>query len=40
MSLFSQPVRWDGKSDTVTNGQHRICGARLAGAQSLLVAVR
>lgn len=40
MSLFSQPVQWNGQSNTVTNGQHRICGARLAGSQSLLVAVR
>lgn len=36
-SLFSDPVVWDGKSERVGNGQHRICGARQARAEHLLV---
>lgn len=37
LSLFLDPIRWDGTSKRVNAGQHRLCGARLAGIGRVLV---
>ena len=39
ISLFLDPIIWDGKTKAVTNGQHRICGARQAGLKRILTAI-
>jgi hypothetical protein len=31
-SLFREPVRWDDGDNLLTNGQHRLCALRAAGA--------
>lgn len=38
VSMFMRPITWDGKSETVGDGQHRVCGARRAGLGEVLVA--
>jgi hypothetical protein len=30
--LFSEPIVWGGKAETVVNGQHRTCAIRASGA--------
>lgn len=35
--LFLDPIRWNGTSPRVDNGQHRICRARLAGVEQIMI---
>jgi hypothetical protein len=35
--LFVDPIVWGGKSDSVTNGQHRICAIRASGARLCVI---
>jgi len=35
--LFLDPVRWDSRRPRLENGQHRVCGARLAGIPQLMI---
>lgn len=35
--LFLDPIRWDGITPRVDNGQHRICRARVAGVEQIMI---
>jgi hypothetical protein len=37
LSLFTFPIDWTPGSPTVTNGQHRLCALRAAGAEQCVV---
>lgn len=36
-SLFSDPIRWDGKTPRLNGGQHRLCGIRGSEVEEVLV---
>lgn len=38
-ALLQDPVTWDGRSDQVSSGQHRICQARTAALRDLVVRI-
>ncbi|MEU8136330.1 hypothetical protein [Streptodolium elevatio] len=39
-SLFTDPVLWNGRQENFTNGQHRTCALRAAGAPAVPAAGR